>query len=121
MGTFKKTAALTDNKRDMWKKITTKDFISSEESGEDIVGMGENQEKRQVLYVKPLQWRAPKVGRFFKVLDHKAAKTLGKGSNKLSPVLLEKPQGVQSHLVLLRTSLVLLLCDTYTEVWKTGK
>ena len=84
--------------------------------------MGENQEKQQVLYVKPLQWRARKIGRFFKVLDHKAAKkNLGKGSNKLSPVLLEKPQGVQCHLVLLRTSLVLLLCDMYSEVWKAGK
>ena len=74
MGAFLKTAALTDDKRDMWKKIMTKDFVSSEESGEDIVGVGENQEKWQVLYVKPLQWRASKVGRFFKVLDHKAAK-----------------------------------------------
>ena len=100
MGTFLKAAALTDDKRDMWKKIVTKDFVSSEESGEDIVGVGENQEKRQVLYVKPLHWRAPKVGHFFKVLDHKAGKkNLGKGSNKLSPMLLEKPQGVQSKAI----------------------
>ena len=57
MGTFLKTSALTDDRRDMWKKIMTKDFVSSEESGEDIVGVGENKENRQVLYVKPLQWR----------------------------------------------------------------
>ena len=63
----------------------TKDFVSSEESGEDIVGVGENKEKWQVLYVKLLQWRAPKVGWFFKVLDHKADKKISAREATNSP------------------------------------
>lgn len=47
-----------------------KDFISSEESGEETI----NGEERQVICIKVLPWRAPKVDRFFKALDHKAAK-----------------------------------------------
>ena len=42
-------------------KIMTKDFMSSEESGEEELDDGE---KRQVLLVKPLHWRALKVNRF---------------------------------------------------------
>ena len=52
-------------------KIMTKDFMSSEESGEEELDDGE---KRQVLLIKPLRWRAVKVNRFFQKMDSKMAK-----------------------------------------------
>ena len=52
-------------------KIMTKDFMSSEESGEEELDDGV---KRQVLLVKLLRWRALKVNRFFQKMDSKMAK-----------------------------------------------
>ena len=40
----------------------TKNFMSSEESEEEEL---ENREKRQILIVKPILWRSPKVDRIF--------------------------------------------------------
>lgn len=74
-----KTAALKDAQRDLWKKVVIKEFMSSEESGEEEIGNGE---KRQVLQIKPLRWRAPKVDRFFKQLDNKACKVKSKQSKQ---------------------------------------
>ena len=37
MATFLNTGALTDAKRDMWKKIMTKEFIYLARSGEEVV------------------------------------------------------------------------------------
>ena len=68
---FLKTGRLTDTQRDLWRKVLIKDFISSEESGEENV---DGAAERQVMYVKTLPWRAPRVDRLFKTLDHKAAK-----------------------------------------------
>ena len=55
--------------------MVVREFISSEESGEEDIGNGE---KRQVLLVKPLPWRSAKVDRFFNQLDHKAPKNKSK-------------------------------------------
>lgn len=73
-----KTNALTEAQRETWKKVVTKDFMSSEESGEENVGDG----ARQVIFIKVLPWRAPKVNRFFKTLDHKASKNKSRQSRQ---------------------------------------
>ena len=57
----------------------TKDFISSEDSDEEE---DTNGEQRQVIVVKPLQWRSPKVDRFFNRLDKKAQKKKSKQSKQ---------------------------------------
>ena len=49
MAIFLKTCALTDATRDSLKNIMTKNFMSSEESGEDNNGAGDAIEKTQVL------------------------------------------------------------------------
>ena len=59
--------------------MVVKEFISSEESGEEDISNGE---KRQVILVKPLPWRAAKVDRFFTQLDHKAQKNKSKQSKQ---------------------------------------
>ena len=69
--------------------------MSSEESGEE----GDGEEVRRVMYVKVLPWRAAKVGRFLRKLDHKASKSkshqskqqtiprvVGQYSTRLKPV-----------------------------------
>ena len=72
-----KTSTLTDAQRETWKKIMTVDFMSSEESGEE-----ERDGERQVIQVKALPWRAPKVDRFFKALDHKSFKNCSRQSKQ---------------------------------------
>lgn len=74
-----KTSSLKDAQRDLWKKVVVKEFISSEESGEEDL---ENGWKQQVLLVKPLPWRSAKVSRFFSQLDHKAQKNKSKQSKQ---------------------------------------
>ena len=69
---FLKTTTLTDAQQDMWKKVMTKEFISSEESGE------ENIYRRRIMtsyvhYGVALEG-APKVDCFLKILDNKATK-----------------------------------------------
>ena len=59
---FLKTSTLTDAQKDLWQKVVIKEFMSSEESGNEIIGDGE---QRQVIKIKTLPWRAPKVDRFF--------------------------------------------------------
>ena len=54
------------------------DFISSEESGEEE----RDGERQQVIQVKVLPWRAPKVDRFFKALDHKILKNCSRQSKQ---------------------------------------
>ena len=73
-----KTSALTEAQKEMWKKVVVSEFISSEESGEE----DRDGEKRQVIQVKILPWRAPKVDRFFKTLDHKASKSCSRQSRQ---------------------------------------
>ena len=92
MAVFLKTGALTDATRDSFKSIMTKDFMSSEESGEDNNGAGDAIEKTQVLYIRPLTWRAPKLNRFFKSLDHKAEKKRTRqGKQQTLPRLIGAP------------------------------
>lgn len=74
-----KTNSLTDAQKDLWKKVVIKEFMSSEESGEEEIANGE---KRQVLKIKPMHWRAAKVDRFFKQLDHKASKVKSRQSKQ---------------------------------------
>ena len=74
-----KTNSLKDTQRDLWKKVVVKEFISSEESGEEDISNGE---KCQVILVKPLPWRAPKVDRSFTQLHHKAQKNKSKQSKQ---------------------------------------
>ena len=59
-------------------KIMSKEFMSSEESGE------ESGQKQSVLLVKSSKWRAPKVDRFFKQIDKKATKIKSKQSKQQS-------------------------------------
>ena len=63
-----KSSSVTDTQRDAFKKVLVREFMSSEESGEEVV----DGEKRSVLLVKPLPWRASKLDRIFKQVDHKA-------------------------------------------------
>lgn len=70
---------MTDAQRDLWKKVLIKEFMSSEESGEEEIGNGERQ---QVIRIKPLRWRAPKVNRFIKQLDHNACKVKSRQSKQ---------------------------------------
>ena len=74
-----KTTSLADAQKDLWKKVVNKKFMSSEESGEEEIGNGE---RRQVIQIKPLRWRAPKVNRFFKQLDHKVCKVKSRQSEQ---------------------------------------
>ena len=73
-----KTNSLTDAQKDLWKKVVVKEFMSSEESGEEEIAG----EKRQVINIKPLCWRAPKVNRFFKQLDRKAGRVRSRQSKQ---------------------------------------
>ena len=88
-------------------KLMTKDFMSSEESGEEELDDGE---KRQVLLVKPLRWRALKVNRFFQKMDSKMAKYKTKQAKQQTlPRMIEATQRDPSLLALLRTFLDSLL------------
>ena len=73
-----KSSSLTDAQRDAVNKIMLKEFMSSEESGEEVI----DGERRPILLVKPLPWRAGKVNRIFKQLDHKACKNKSKQSKQ---------------------------------------
>ena len=73
-----KSSSVTDTHRDALKKIMVKEFISSEESGEEVV----DGERRAILLVKPLSWRASRVERIFKQLDRKADKNKTKQSKQ---------------------------------------
>ena len=55
-----------------------KEFMSSEESGEDE----QQGERKPVVIVKPLPWRASRIDRFFKQLDKKAYKIKSKQSRQ---------------------------------------
>ena len=61
--------------------MLTKEFMSSEESDEEDVGGN----RSSVLTIKPLSWRASRVDRFFKRLDHKANK--GKSKQSMQQML----------------------------------
>lgn len=71
-----KCTSIPDTQQQLWQKVLTKDFISSEESGVD----GEDQ--HQVLVIRPLEWRSSKVDRFFNRLDRKMTKNKTKQSKQ---------------------------------------
>lgn len=88
--------SVSEEQRLNFGKVLSKGFISSEESGTEIIERNE----QTILNIKPLLWRSAKVGRFFKKLDDKAAKTkksrksiqqtlprvLGNPSSRLKPL-----------------------------------
>lgn len=59
-------------------KLMIRDFMSSEESGEEMV----DGERRAVIKVKPLPWRASRVDRIFKQLDSKGEKRKSRQSKQ---------------------------------------
>lgn len=61
-----RSKSVSDSQKEVWSKVLNKEFISSEESGEEEVGEGET---RKVIFVKPLRWRSEKVDRFFRKMD----------------------------------------------------
>ena len=86
-----KATSIPETQRDLWMKIMSKEFMSSEESGEEMLESGQ---KQSVLLVKSLKWRAPKVDRFFKQIDKKATKI--KASNLSNNLYLELVVGSES-------------------------
>ena len=54
-------------------KVMIREFMSSEESGDEMMDG-----KRAVIKVKPLPWRSSHIGRIFKWLDHKIEKRKSK-------------------------------------------
>jgi len=80
----KSFSSLSDVQINLWKKALTKEFVSSEESVEEDFGTTDNagSSRHSVLAIKPLSWRARKVDRFFKRLDHKASKGKSKQSKQ---------------------------------------
>ena len=67
-----------------------KEFMSSEESGEDE----QEGERKQVIIVKRLPWRAGRIDRFFSQLDKKACKNKSKQSKQQT---LQRVIGSVSH------------------------
>ena len=66
-----KSKTLSESQKELWLKVLTKDFMSSEESGEEDIG---NDTTRRVLFIKQLKWRSSGVNRFFNKLDQKLDK-----------------------------------------------
>ena len=52
---------IPEDRRTKWMEILVKSFMSTEESGSEELPDGTS---RQVMYVKPLPWRHPKVNKF---------------------------------------------------------
>ena len=73
-----KTSTLPDAQREAIMKLMIRDFMSSEESGEEMV----DGERRAVIKVKPQPWRASRVDRMFKQLDSKGEKRKSKQSKQ---------------------------------------
>lgn len=70
-----KTSTLADAQRDA---IMVRDFMSSEESGEEMV----DGERRAIIKVKPLLWRVSRVDRIFKQIDSKGDKRKSRQSKQ---------------------------------------
>ena len=66
--------------------------MSSEESAKEDDGVGD---KRHILVVKPLPWRAPKVSRFFKRLDKRAEKAKSKQSKQQTLPPSDRPKRLE--------------------------
>ena len=59
---------MTEEKKSRWRKILTREFMSSEESDKEML---EDGSERTVLYVKPLLWRSTQVTTGLHRLDEK--------------------------------------------------
>ena len=57
---MERTNALSDEQKTKWREVLVSSFISSEESGEEVI----DGETCQYLFVKSLLWREAKVNRF---------------------------------------------------------
>ena len=71
-------ASVSDAQRDALLKIMSKDFMSSEESGEEIL----DGERKSVIQVRPLPWRASCLQRILKQLDRKMDRRKSKQSRQ---------------------------------------
>ena len=71
-------ASVSDAQRDALLKIMNKDFMSSEESGEEIL----DGERKSVIQVRPLPWRASHLQRILKQLDRKMDRRKSKQSRQ---------------------------------------
>ena len=66
---LERTNALCEQKT-KWQEVLVSSFISSEESGEEVI----DGETCQYLFVKSLPWRETKVNRFMSQMDEKLKK-----------------------------------------------
>ena len=69
--TLMRTLVLKEAQKNLWKKVLTKERISSDESGREIDGG----EAWPLIYIEVLPWSTPKLGLFFRALAQKNSKT----------------------------------------------
>ena len=62
---------MTDEKRNRWKRVLTKEFMSSEDSGTEIL---EDGSERNIMFVRRLPWRSMEVTTGLHRLDDKINK-----------------------------------------------
>lgn len=62
---------MTEERKVRWRKVLTKEFMSSEESGTETL---EDGSERNVLYIRPLPWRSAQVTSGLHRLDEKVKK-----------------------------------------------
>ena len=65
---LKQSKSISEDKKSHWRKVLIKDFMSSEDSGKQMLKDGS---ECTVLYVKPLPWRSIQVTTGFHHLDEK--------------------------------------------------
>ena len=83
---MEQSKSITEEKKSRWRKVLTKDFMSSEDSGKETL---EDGSERTVLYVRPLPWRSIQVSTGFHRLDEKLKSQL-KSSTGIQQTLLRK-------------------------------
>ena len=62
---------MTEESKDRWKRVLTKEFMSSEDSGTEIL---EDGSERNIMYVRRLPWRSVEVTTGLHCLDDKINK-----------------------------------------------
>lgn len=78
---LERTTSLSEVQKAKWREVlTSPTFISSEESGEELIDSKAN----QILYVKPLPWRKACVTEFFKIVDEKGRTSQSKRAQRQS-------------------------------------
>ena len=75
------TTAFSEVQKSKWREVlTSPKFMSSEESGEELIDGKTN----PILYVKPLPWRKACVTKFLKIMDEKAKTRQSKRAQRQS-------------------------------------